>query len=195
MDYEEITFDGVVSLIEKYTTNEDAQKQFILKTWEQINKNPDKFPNFDEVKQQVVNHAIRMKVSLPGEALMKKSSVDTGLGIIYFIASRADIFDKENHMIELDELKKGAFKYVKTSRKGDTNHDYKKAAEIVESLVFDDKIIEAIQKGEIKSGDWVVGMEPLDPEIVQKAIRGEISGASIAGFARMEDIEDEEEKV
>lgn len=187
-----LTFDNVVELIEKYTTNEDTQRNFILKTWEQINATPEKFENFDEIKQQVINHAIRLKVSLPGETMMKKASVDVGLGIIYFIASRADIFDKENHMIELDELKKGAFQYVKTSRKGDTNHDYKKAAEIVESLVFDDKIIEAVQKGDIKSGDWVVGMEPIDPEIIQKAIRGEISGASIAGFARMEDVEDEE---
>jgi hypothetical protein len=39
-----------------------------------------------------------------------------------------------------------------------------------------------------------VGMEAEDPELLRKAIAGEIKGASIAGSGRYEEVEEDEEE-
>ena len=53
-------------------------------------------------------------------------------------------------------------------------------------MVFDEELIKAVKEGKIKAGDWVVGWELTDPELLKKAVNGEIVGASIAGYSRLE---------
>jgi len=172
----------------KEATIENTIRHFIGEAWEYIHQNKEKIKNFDKAKEKIKSQAFLFDVKLPEDlnVELSKASADTGLGILYFIASKADIFDTQGDMIELPELKKAAFSFVKRSRKGDRNHNYKKSAEVVESFVFDEKIIELIKSGEIQAGDWVVGMQPLDPDLLDKAQKGLIKGASIAGRAKKE---------
>lgn len=187
--------------IKKMFDDEDIQKayidnsikKFIEIAWNTVYKDID-YPNRDETLTSLRNSAQQFNVPIEGDKFkisFSKTHIDPGLGIIYLIANRAGIIDHQKESIDLMELRKGAIQYIKTSRKGDINHDYKKALEVVESLVFDEPIIEAVKSGKIIAGDWVVGMEPGDPELLRKALAGEIKGASIAGSGRYEEVEEE----
>jgi len=157
---------------------EDEIKNYLTKSYEKF-----KADGNTEAVESIENLAFHHKVALPEVISLdvKKSHVDPGLGIIYLKASRAEVYDKAGHKIPLTELRKGAINYVKNSRRADSNHDEKPALEVVESLVFDDPIVKAVIDGDIVAGDWVVGMEPMTDEMLQKALSGQIKGASIAG--------------
>jgi cation transport regulator ChaB len=176
---------------------DDSIRKFIEIAWNTVYKDID-YPNRQETLNSLQNSARKFEVDLPEAEKFKisfsKTHIDPGLGIIYLIANRAGIIDQQNEQIDLMELRKGAIHYIKNSRKGDVNHNYQKSLEVVESLVFDEPIIEAVKSGKIVAGDWVVGMEAEDPELLRKAIAGEIKGASIAGSGRYEEVEEDEEE-
>lgn len=114
-----------------------------------------------------------------------KASVneELGEGVIYFVASQADVEDSEGDIIPLPELTKAAHDYIQESRMADINHDWKDAGTVVESVIFDETMVKAIQEGVIEKGAWVVGIKPKDIEMARMALRGELTGASIGGFA------------
>lgn len=115
----------------------------------------------------------------------KKSTVDVGLGVIYGIASKADIEDTEGDTIELIDLKRAAHDFMSESRNGDIDHDFKNHGDVVESLVIDKAIVEAIKAGEVTEGDWFIGYKPNDTEVAMKAASGEdFKGFSIGGICR-----------
>jgi len=176
---------------------DDSVRKFIEIAWNTVYKDIE-YPNRQETLSSLQNSARQFNVDLPDSDNFKisfsKTHVDAGLGIIYLIANRAGVIDHQEESIDLMELRKGAIHYIKNSRKGDVNHNYQKSLEVVESLVFDDPIIEAVKSGKIVAGDWVVGMEPGNPELLRKAMAGEIKGASIAGSGRYEEVEEEIEE-
>lgn len=114
-----------------------------------------------------------------------KASVneEMGEGVIYFVASQAEVEDNEGDIIPLPELTKAAHNYIQESRMADVNHDWIDAGTVVESMVFDSKIVEAIKSNVIEENAWVVGIKPKDIEMARMALRGELTGASIGGFA------------
>lgn len=116
--------------------------------------------------------------------IIKTQSLGEDMGIIYLIASMADVEDAQEDVIPMDELRKSAYAFMRNSRKADMDHDWGDHGEIVESLIFDKAIIEAVKSGQIKEGMWVVGIEPHDTELTKMAARGEIVGASIGGLGR-----------
>lgn len=123
----------------------------------------------------------------------KKSSVDIGLGVIYGIASKADVEDTEGDIIELNDLKLAAHDFMSESRNGDIDHDWKSHGNVVESLVLDSDIIELIKSGKITEGEWILAYKPFNPEVAKKAASGEdYNGFSIGGICnRVEAVRDE----
>lgn len=115
----------------------------------------------------------------------KKSNVDIGLGVIYGIASKADVVDQEDEIIELIDLKMAAHEFMSESRNGDIDHDWKNHGDVVESLVMDKAFIDMVKSGEIAEGDWFIGYKPNDQEVAKKAASGEdFNGFSIGGICR-----------
>ena len=115
----------------------------------------------------------------------EKSSVDIGLGVIYGIASKADVDDSEGELIEIQDLRKAAHGFMEDSRMGDIDHDWKTQGSVVESLVIDKAFIDLIKAGKITEGDWIIGYKPFDSKIAEKAASGEdYHGFSIAGTCR-----------
>lgn len=166
-----------------------AIEEFLWESWKELHTNKEKHgEHFEVLKSEIRNHAKENGVEL-FDINFTKAHTDETSKVLYQIASTAGVVDSEGHIIEMSELKKAAFDYVKRSRKGDQNHDFQKVLDMVESLVFDETIIKAVKEGKIKAGDWVVGWELDNEELLQKALAGEITGASIAGFARLEAVE------
>lgn len=125
----------------------------------------------------------------------KKSSVDIGLGVIYGIASKADVEDTEGDIIELNDLKLAAHDFMSESRNGDIDHDWKSHGDVVESLVMDSSIIDAVKSGTITEGDWFIGYKPVNPEVAKKAASGEdYNGFSIGGICRRVEAMSDNEK-
>ena len=108
---------------------------------------------------------------------------DLGLGVIYMIASQAEVEDTQGDNITTNELRKGAHKFIKDYRKADMDHDWGDHGDVVESLVFDAEIIKAVKEGKIQEGMWIIGVSPHDMDVAKSARLGEIAGASIGGFA------------
>jgi len=141
---------------------------------------------WNEVLKMDAKEVIDMVCNKPEETKVnfnfKKSTVDVGLGVIYGIASKADIEDTEGDTIELIDLKRAAHDFMSESRNGDIDHDFKNHGDVVESLVIDKAIVEAIKTGEVTEGDWFIGYKPIDTEVAMKAASGEyFRGFSIAG--------------
>lgn len=106
------------------------------------------------------------------------------LGVIYGIASKADFMDSEGDIIEIDELRKAAHDYISKSRNGNVDHKQGNVGEVVESLILDNDMVNAIKSNKIEEGSWIIGWKPYDPEIAKKASMGEYVGFSIEGTGR-----------
>jgi hypothetical protein len=109
--------------------------------------------------------------------------------LLYLVASQADVEDEDEDIITLAELKKAAYGYMKNSRKTDLNHNWQENGEVVESFIFDNEIIKAVKDGVIEENSWVIGIEPKDPGLLEAAEKGEVIGASIAGFGKRRPVE------
>jgi len=114
---------------------------------------------------------------------------EMGEGVIYLVASQADVEDSEGDVIPLPELVKAAHEYLRESRMADVNHDWKEHGTVVESMIFDETMLKAIHDGVIEKGAWVVGIKPKDIEMARAAQRGELTGASIGGFANRKGVQ------
>lgn len=123
----------------------------------------------------------KKKATIKAFQIMKANEF---LGVIYGIASKADFVDSEGDIIEIDELRKAAHDYISKSRNGNVDHRRGNVGEVVESLILDNDMVNAIKSNRIEEGSWIIGWKPFDPVIAKKASMGEYVGFSIEGTGR-----------
>jgi len=129
-------------------------------------------------------------------ALVKFKSFDTEKRQVFGWASIVKtkdgevIKDTQNDVITVDELEKGAYTFVKTSRVAGEMHEKIGVGTLVESMVFTKEKQEAlgIAKGTMPEG-WWVGFE-VDGDVFEKVKSGEYSAFSIGGTGKRKMIED-----
>jgi hypothetical protein len=108
------------------------------------------------------------------------------------------VVDHSKQIWGIDEVRKTAHQFVTDCRIGAESHDSETqgAAELVESLVFDQDVQDALGIELMKDGEpieaWFIGMRINDPDLlekVQKGLKGEKGGLSmfsIGGTGKVE---------
>ncbi len=201
-DDKAFSFRELMEILTKSSKNKNVIKEFVLNSWDYINRNKDKLKYYNETKSQIVDYANEHNIDLPRMVnmnIIKSMDEELKFGVIYGSASVAEIFDSDQDYISIDELKKAAH-YFMSHRKGDIDHDWETHGEIVESLILDKEMQEAIVKGYVNPDDpdgikvnsWIIGWKASDIEIAKRAREGEFVGFSWGGLANRELIEDED---
>jgi len=129
-------------------------------------------------------------------ALVKFKTFDTDKRQVFGWASVVKtkdgevIEDTQGDIITVDEMEKGAYSFVKTSRKAGEMHERIGVGTLVESMVFTKEKQKAlgISKGSMPEG-WWVGFE-VDADVFAKVKDGTYSAFSIGGTGKRKEIED-----
>ena len=104
---------------------------------------------------------------------------DLAEGVIYGVASVANIVDREGDVIRPDVLRKAAHDFL-ANRNGafDDTHDYAGGGDI------GGKLVESWMDGDT----WRIGFKPDDIEIAKAAAAGEYVGFSVEGTAQRTEV-------
>ena len=99
--------------------------------------------------------------------------------------------DHSGDIVDITEIEKAAYKFVKLWRDGSDNHERGGVAVLVESIVFTREKLAALglEQNSLPYG-WWVGFEIIDDEVWNKVKSGEYSMMSIEGSARRVPVED-----
>ncbi len=92
--------------------------------------------------------------------------------------------DHSGDIVDVAEIEKAAYKFVKLYREGSDNHERGGVGVVIESMVFTKEKAEAlgIPPGVMPEG-WWVGFEVTDEDVWKKIKTGEYSMFSIEGTA------------
>lgn len=93
------------------------------------------------------------------------------------------VTDTQGDVIEMEELRKAAHEFVKSTRVAKAMHRGAQIGEIVESVLIDDDFCKALGAGTTKRG-WWIGMEIHDPEIRKRVRNGELKAFSVGGSGK-----------
>ncbi|GMA50137.1 hypothetical protein GCM10025857_14940 [Alicyclobacillus contaminans] len=99
---------------------------------------------------------------------------DEELGVIFGTINKADVEDADGHTIPAKELERALYDYVAKCRVVKDTHGDELPGDIVAAWMFPD-------------GSAKIGFRPSDPEVFEKAKRGEYVGFSIGGFGQLVD--------
>lgn len=104
------------------------------------------------------------------------------------------VVDHSGETWSIEEVRETAHQFVTDCRKGAESHDAdtRGAAELVESLVLDKDVQDALGIELKKDGEpieaWFVGFKINDPELLEKIQKGDLSMFSIGGTGKREEI-------
>ena len=92
--------------------------------------------------------------------------------------------DHSGDIVDVSEIEKAAYRFVKLYREGSDNHERGGIGTIIESMVFTKEKAEALglPEGVMPEG-WWVGFEVTDEEVWKKIKTGEYTMFSIEGTA------------
>lgn len=112
-------------------------------------------------------------------------------GVVYEPMS----LDTQGDYMTADEIQKAAHWYAKNGSGVDIQHDEEKleGAAVVESWIA--KADFTLDKTDIKKGTWLMTVEISDPDIWDKIEKGELTGFSMGGKGKYEEIEAEPEEL
>lgn len=98
--------------------------------------------------------------------------------------SGEQLVDHSGDVVDISEIEKAAYRFVKLYREGSDNHERGGIGVVIESMVFTKEKAEAlgIPKGVMPEG-WWVGFEVTDADTWAKIKSGEYSMFSIEGTA------------
>lgn len=109
----------------------------------------------------------------------KKKDERIVCGIVY----EPDVEDSQGDKADAEEIKKAAYKYMEHAQRFKVNHKgYNVEVAILESYIA--PVDFTIGKQKIKKGSWLMTTRILDDEIWKKIKSGELTGYSMAGWAR-----------
>lgn len=104
------------------------------------------------------------------------------------------VIDRQGDYISSEEIEKAAYAYVQNSRKG--GHQHKRdgenpfhASNMIESIVFTPEKIEKMGLPSSTPVGWWVGYKVEDEETWQKVKKGEVTGFSIHGKGKRQEID------
>lgn len=105
-----------------------------------------------------------------------------------------DTFDAQKTVISKDVIKKAAHKFLanynKKTKIGVQHNDFTKPFDLYQSFIAPCDL--SIGSRVIKDGSWVIVLKVLDSKIWGKIKKGEITGFSIGGKAKIRKLEKEE---
>ncbi len=110
-------------------------------------------------------------------------------GVVYGIVYAPDEIDAQGDYTTKDEIKKAAYEFLKnlSNQNVDRNHNFEKVdAFVAESWIV--KKNDAVFPNE-KEGSWAVGIKVEDNALIDEIKKGKITGLSMAGYAKVENIE------
>ena len=112
-------------------------------------------------------------------------------GVVYEPMS----LDTQGDYMTADEIQKAAHWYAKNGSGVDIQHDEEKleGAAVVESWIA--KADFTLDKTDIKKGTWLMTVEISDPDIWDKIEKGELTGFSMGGKGKYEEVEAEPEEL
>jgi hypothetical protein len=105
-----------------------------------------------------------------------------------------DVIDKQNDLIEIEDIEKAAYDYVLGSRIGGDMHrravdgDVHKVADMIESFVMTPDKRAALQLPETVPLGWWIGMQVHDPDVWSDVKIGKRKGFSIHGKGHREEV-------
>lgn len=105
-----------------------------------------------------------------------------------------DVVDKQNDLIDIEEIEKSAYDYVLGSRAGGDMHrrsadgGVHKVADMIESFVLTPEKISKMGLPEDTAQGWWIGMQVHDPDVWADVKSGKRTGFSIHGSGRRESI-------
>lgn len=91
--------------------------------------------------------------------------------------------DHQGDIIEPEELRKAAHKFIMDARVAKAMHDGSQIGQVVESVLIDDAFAKATGMTDDRRG-WWVGMEITDPSVQEKVRKGTFRAFSIGGRGR-----------
>lgn len=104
--------------------------------------------------------------------------------------------DSEGDVIDTDDLiedfEDAAYEYVLEVREGDVMHKKFGVARLVESMMFTDEKVAALELPDDIPRGWWVGYKVDDPDVWKRVRDGELTMFSIVGFGEREEYEDAE---
>lgn len=112
--------------------------------------------------------------------------------LVFGFASVADVEDSQGDVISIEELEKGAYKFMLRGGMGAEMHEVYGVADVVESIVFTKEKLKLLGLAEdALPPAWWIGMKVCDAEVWQKIKNGDYKSFSIGGRAIREAIADE----
>jgi hypothetical protein len=105
-----------------------------------------------------------------------------------------DVVDKQNDMIEIDDIEEAAYDYMLTSRKGGDMHrrapdgGVHHAADVIESFVLTPEKIEKMGLPEDVPQGWWIGMQVNDPDLWRDVKEGRKRKFSIHGSGQRTEV-------
>ena len=103
------------------------------------------------------------------------------------------LIDRQNDLIDPEELEQTAYTYVEFYREAGEMHERGGVATLVESVVFTEEKCKAmgIPEGTLPVG-WWIGFKVLDKDVWEKVKDGTYSMFSIEGEAERKEVKDDE---
>lgn len=112
--------------------------------------------------------------------------------LVFGFASVADVEDSQGDVISIEELEKGAYKFMLRGGMGAEMHEVYGVADVVESIVFTKEKLKLLGLAEdALPPAWWIGMKVRDAEVWQKIKNGDYKSFSIGGRAIREAIANE----
>ena len=103
------------------------------------------------------------------------------------------LVDWQKDMVDPEELEEAAYRFVRLYREGGEMHERGGCATLVESVVFTEEKMKALEipEGILPIG-WWIGFYVIDNDVWEKVKSGEYPMFSIEGAARRVEVEEEE---
>lgn len=112
--------------------------------------------------------------------------------LVFGFASVADVEDSQGDVISIEELEKGAYKFMLHDGMGAEMHRVYDVADVVESIVFTKEKLKLLGLAEdALPPAWWIGMKVRNAETWQKIKNGDYKSFSIGGRAIRERIANE----
>ncbi len=98
------------------------------------------------------------------------------------------VTDHQGDIIDIDEVRKAAHKFVSDARVAKAMHAGKPIGEVVESVIIDDDFAKALGVSDTRRG-WWIGMQIHDSDIQKGVKTGKLRAFSIGGRGRRTPVE------
>lgn len=146
------------------------------------------------IVKQAPEAEVKRQAELAVKAFVKLVKLKKEEQEITGVVLEPDTFDAQKTTISKKVIKKAAHKFLanynKTTKIGVQHEDFTKPFELNQSFIAPCDLV--IGTKTIKEGSWVVVLKVLDSKIWAKIKKGEITGFSIGGKAKIRKLEKEQ---